>query len=138
MLAATVGMATSTGCQQTGTGRIHSATGLPRLVDIGSVSCIPCKLMTPILEELTKEYAGRLQVEFIDVNVTPDAAKPYNILRIPTQVFFDASGKEVFRHDGFFSKQDILAKWRELGVDLAPAAQREPHKGIAPPKAAGA
>jgi len=95
------------------------AAGLPRLLDLGSVSCIPCKMMAPILEGLKKEYAGRLQVEFIDVNATPDAAVPYNITLIPTQIFFDAAGKEVFRHEGFFSKQDILAKWKELGVDLA-------------------
>ena len=97
------------------------AAGLPRLVDLGSVSCIPCKMMAPILEELKKEYAGRLQVEFIDVMASPDAGTPYKISLIPTQVFFDASGKERFRHEGFFSKEDILAKWKELGVDL-PAA----------------
>jgi len=99
------------------------AAGLPRLVDLGSVSCIPCKMMAPILEELKKEYAGRLQVEFIDVMANPDAGTPYKISLIPTQVFFDASGKERFRHEGFFSKEDILAKWKELGVSLdAPAA----------------
>jgi len=99
------------------------AAGLPRLLDLGSVSCIPCKMMAPILEELKKEYAGRLQVEFVDVMANPDAAGPYKISLIPTQIFFDASGKERFRHEGFFSKADILAKWKELGVSLnAPAA----------------
>jgi thioredoxin 1 len=98
------------------------ATGLPRLVDLGSTVCIPCKMMAPILEELKKEYAGRLQVEFIDVMASPDAGAPYKISLIPTQVFFDASGKERFRHEGFFSKEDILAKWKELGVDLSAGA----------------
>ena len=97
------------------------AAGLPRLLDLGSTTCIPCKMMAPILEELKKEYAGRLQVEFVDVMANPDAATPYKISLIPTQIFFDASGKERFRHEGFFSKEDILAKWKELGVDL-PAA----------------
>jgi len=102
------------------------AAGLPRLLDLGSVSCIPCKMMAPILEELKKEYAGRLQVEFVDVMANPDAAGPYKISLIPTQIFFDASGKERFRHEGFFSKEDILAKWKELGVPLdAPAVM--PH-----------
>jgi hypothetical protein len=50
--------------------------------------------------------------------VNPDAGKPYGIEVIPTQIFFDSSGKELFRHIGFFSKDDILAKWKELGVDL--------------------
>ncbi|MHC4622364.1 MAG: organomercurial lyase [Planctomycetota bacterium] len=93
---------------------------LPRLVDLGAAKCIPCKMMAPILEELKAEYAGRLEVDFIDVWQNPDAAKEYGIKIIPTQIFFDASGKERFRHEGFFSKEDILAKWRELGVSLAP------------------
>jgi len=102
------------------------AAGLPRLLDLGSTTCIPCKMMAPILEELKKEYAGRLQVEFLDVMANPDAATPYKISLIPTQIFFDASGKERFRHEGFFSKEDILAKWKELGVSLdAPAVM--PH-----------
>ena len=114
------------------------AAGLPRLVDLGSTTCIPCKMMAPILEGLKEEYAGRLQVEFIDVMVTPDAAGPYKISLIPTQVFFDASGKERFRHEGFFSKEDILAKWKELGVDLsagAPAATGPTFNRLEPAKA---
>jgi len=98
------------------------AAGLPRLLDLGSTVCIPCKMMAPILEELKKEYAGRLQVEFVDVMANPDAATPYKISLIPTQIFFDASGKERFRHEGFISKEDILAKWKELGVSLDAAA----------------
>ena len=90
----------------------------PRLLDLGSVSCIPCKLMAPILEELKKEYAGRMDVEFIDVNKDRAAASKHGIKLIPTQIFFDADGKERFRHEGFIGKEDILAKWKELGVDL--------------------
>ena len=92
--------------------------GIPRLVDLGSTTCIPCKMMAPILDDLKKEFVGKLQVDFIDVNVNEEAGKPYNIKLIPTQVFFDASGKELWRHEGFFSKEDILAKWKELGVAL--------------------
>ena len=94
---------------------------LPRLLDLGANKCIPCKMMAPILEELKKEYAGKLVVEFIDVWQDKDAGKPYKIEMIPTQIFFDASGKELYRHVGFISKADILAKWKELGVDLKPA-----------------
>jgi thioredoxin 1 len=108
------------------------ATGLPRLVDLGSTVCVPCKMMAPVLEGLKKEYAGRLQVEFIDVMTNPDAGEPYKISLIPTQVFFDTSGKERFRHEGFFSKEDILAKWKELGVDLSAGAPAQ-----APQTAAG-
>ena len=91
---------------------------LPRLLDLGATKCIPCKMMAPILEELKKEYAGCLDVVFIDVWENQDAAKQYGIETIPTQIFFDANGKELFRHIGFFGKEDILAKWKELGVDL--------------------
>lgn len=97
---------------------IATKAKLPRLVDLGAGKCIPCKMMAPILEGLKKEYAGRMNVEFIDVWVNPDAGKPYNIEMIPTQIFFDAEGKELFRHVGFFGKEDILGKWKELGVDV--------------------
>ncbi len=91
---------------------------LPRIVDLGANKCIPCKKMAPILEELKAEYAGRMNVEFIDVWQNPDAGNEYGIRLIPTQIFFDAAGKERFRHQGFFAKEDILAKCRELGFDL--------------------
>ena len=93
-------------------------TKLPKLVDLGADKCIPCKMMAPVLADLKTNYAGRMDVEFIDVWKNPDAGKPYKIKLIPTQIFFDASGKERFRHEGFFGKEDILAKWKELGVDL--------------------
>jgi len=91
---------------------------LPRLVDLGADKCIPCKMMAPLLEELKKEYAEKFRVEFYDVWKNPDVSKDYGIKLIPTQIFYDASGKELFRHEGFFSKEDILAKWKELGVDI--------------------
>ncbi|MFA5252918.1 MAG: thioredoxin family protein [Phycisphaerae bacterium] len=91
---------------------------LPRLLDLGADKCIPCKMMAPILEELKTTYAGKLQVDFIDVWKNPDEANKSGIRVIPTQIFYDASGKELFRHEGFFSKEDILGKWKEFGVDL--------------------
>jgi thioredoxin 1 len=91
---------------------------LPKLLDLGATKCIPCKKMAPILEELKTTYAGKLEVEFIDVWQNPDAGKKYEINLIPTQIFFDATGKELFRHEGFYGREDILAKWKELGVEL--------------------
>jgi thioredoxin 1 len=93
-------------------------SGLPKLLDLGATKCIPCKQMAPILEELKTTYAGKMDVEFIDVWQNPDAGKQYGIKLIPTRIFFDATGKELFRHEGFFGREDILAKWRELGVNL--------------------
>ncbi len=97
--------------------------GLPKLVDLGSKTCIPCKMMAPILEELKKDYAGKFDVEFIDVGLreNADLARKYNIETIPTQIFFDAGGKELWRHENFLSKEDILAKWKELGYDFGGA-----------------
>lgn len=95
-----------------------STKKLPRLVDLGASKCVPCRMMAPILEDLKKEYEGRLDVEFIDVWKTPEAGKEYGVRVIPTQIFYGADGKESFRHEGFFGKEDILAKWKELGVDL--------------------
>ncbi|MFI5379570.1 MAG: organomercurial lyase [Tepidisphaerales bacterium] len=92
---------------------------LPRLVDLGSKECIPCKRMAPILEEMRKEFDGRLRVEFVDVRVETEAAQKYGIRLIPTQVFFDAAGKELVRHEGFMSREDILAQWAAVGVVLA-------------------
>ena len=60
-----------------------------------------------------------MQVDFIDVWQNPDAGKQYGIKMIPTQIFYDATGKELFRHEGFFAKEEILAKWAELGVHFA-------------------
>lgn len=98
-----------------------AAAKLPRLVDLGAGKCLACKQLAPILEELRKEYAGRLDVVFIDVWENPEAGKDYGIQMIPTQIFYDASGKELDRHTGFISKPDILNKFKELGVSIPPA-----------------
>jgi thioredoxin 1 len=107
--------------------------GLPALIDIGAGTCIPCKMMAPILEELKKELEGKIIVQFIDLNKYPGAASEYRISLMPTQIFYDASDKELFRHEGFFSKEDILAKWKELGVDLStPKSQLPAFERLAP------
>lgn len=91
---------------------------LPTLLELGADRCIPCRMMTPIIEELTKEYADRLHVQFHDVWKYPSHTRQYGVRVIPTQIFLDPNGKELFRHQGFFSKEDILAKWKELGFDF--------------------
>ena len=75
-------------------------------------------MMAPILEDLKKEYRGRMDVDFIDVWSNPEKGKEYRVRMIPTQIFFNAEGMEVFRHEGFFAREDILAKWKEVGVVL--------------------
>lgn len=95
-----------------------SAKQIPRLVDVGAKSCIPCKMMASILDELRQEYSGALAVDFIDVREYPDAAQEYKIRGIPTQIFYDANGKERGRHLGFISKEDILNTFQKMGIAL--------------------
>ncbi|MFA6186094.1 MAG: thioredoxin family protein [Phycisphaerae bacterium] len=91
---------------------------LPRMIELGSDKCIPCKMMAPIIEELKKECAGKLQTEFYDVWQDPTVGRKFGIRVIPTQIFIDANDKELFRHEGFFAKKDILAKWKKLGFEF--------------------
>ncbi len=92
------------------------ASGRPTLVDFGARSCIPCKKMAPILEQLEKEYWGRANVIFIDVWKDNKIAVPYRVQMIPTQIFFDAKGKEAGRHIGFMDRQPIIDTFTKLGV----------------------
>ena len=81
--------------------------GKPVLLELGSHSCVPCKQMMPILIELSNEQMDFI-VSFVDV---------WEVEGKSTQIFFDGAGKELFRHIGFYSKQDILNKWKELGAE---------------------
>ncbi|HBZ01943.1 MAG TPA: thioredoxin [candidate division Zixibacteria bacterium] len=91
---------------------------LPKLIDLGSKSCIPCKKMAPILEEMKTEYKGKAEVIFIDTKEDRDSALKYKITLIPTQIFFDTSGIEVYRHIGFFPADSIKAHFKALGIEL--------------------
>jgi len=115
-LPTTKAVATSTSTPATPATSQAAARKLPRVVDLGADKCIPCKKLAPILEELKKEYAGRVTVDFIDVWKDPKAGEPYKIRVIPTQIFFAADGKEVWRHEGFLPKEDFVKKFAELGV----------------------
>lgn len=86
------------------------------MIDLGATECVPCKMMAPILEELKKEYAGRAEIIFIDVWKDPDQARKYGIRAIPTQIFFNAEGREVHRHTGFMDKKSIMDILSRLGV----------------------
>jgi len=89
---------------------------LPKLIDLGSKSCIPCKKMAPILEEMKVAYKDRADVVFIDVNEDRPATLKYKVTLIPTQIFFDTTGTEVFRHVGFFPADSITSHFKALGV----------------------
>jgi thioredoxin 1 len=83
------------------------AKGMVTMVDLGAKACIPCKMMTPVMEEVEKEYDGKAAVIFIDVWENPDQKQKYGLRAIPTQIFYDKQGQEVFRHVGYFDQKSI-------------------------------
>jgi len=91
------------------------AEQLPRLVDVGADKCIPCIKMAPILDQLREDFSGRMDVQFVDAWKNREEAASYGVQMIPTQIFYAVDGKELFRHTGFFSREEILGKWQELG-----------------------
>lgn len=91
-------------------------SGKPAVIDLGARSCIPCKKMAPILESLANEYRGKASVLFIDVREDKAAAEKFRVQMIPTQIFFNAQGKEVNRHIGFMDKADILKELKAAGL----------------------
>jgi thioredoxin 1 len=93
-------------------------TALPTLVDLGAGKCIPCKAMQPILEGMSEEFAGRMRVTVIDVYEERDRASVFNVRIIPTQVFLSPEGRELARHEGFISREDMLAQWLLLGYSF--------------------
>jgi thioredoxin 1 len=90
--------------------------GRPVLADFGRGVCIPCKQMKPILEELAAEYKGKASVLIIEIDQYRALTRRYSIRLIPTQIFFDAQRKEVYRHEGFMSKESMKEKFEEMGV----------------------
>jgi thioredoxin 1 len=112
--------------ETTGAAEVPRATvvqvALPKLLDLGAGTCIPCKKMAPILDELGEELKGRLTVQFIDIRENPKAVDEYGIRTIPTQILFDENCAELGRNEGFISKADILAWAKEKGIDLTPPA----------------
>ena len=97
---------------------LSQATGLPKLLDLGAETCIPCKKMKPILADLADQYSEIFTVEVINIRDNEEIARLYDVSLIPTQIWFDADGMELFRHQGFIARDAILAKWRELGLDI--------------------
>jgi thioredoxin 1 len=85
-------------------------------IELGADRCIPCKAMQPIMKEIAEEYAGKIQVVFYDVWKDPTPARKYAIQLIPTQVFIDKNGTEIFRHVGFFAKEEMLSMLKEKGI----------------------
>lgn len=92
-------------------------SGKPTVLDMGEGTCIPCKMMKPIFEELKEEYRGKANIILLEISEYRNLARKYQVMVIPTQIFFDRDGNQYWRHKGFLAKEKIEEKLNELGVD---------------------
>ena len=92
------------------------AKGMATMIDLGAKKCIPCKMMAPIMKKLERAYQKKAHIVFIDVWENPDQGVKFNIRGIPTQIFFNEQGKEVFRHVGFMDESSIIDQLTQMGV----------------------
>jgi len=87
-------------------------------IELGSVNCIPCKKMQPVMKAIKQKYGDKVNVLFYDV--WTEEQKPYaqqfGIRLIPTQIFLDENGKEFFRHEGFYPEEEIHKIFKQRGV----------------------
>ena len=90
--------------------------GMVTMIDLGAKKCIPCKMMAPIMEKMEKAYKGKAVIAFIDVWEHREQAQRFRIRAIPTQIFYDKNGKEVYRHRGFMSEKEIVEQLEKMGV----------------------
>lgn len=90
--------------------------GMVTLIDLGATECVPCKMMAPIMEKMEKKYQGRAAIVFIDVWKNRDQVSRFGIRAIPTQIFYDAAGREVYRHVGFMSEAAIVEQLTRMGI----------------------
>lgn len=96
------------------------AGALPRLVDFGSKDCVPCQRLAPIIAGLKRDYAGRFEVEYVDVNLLEnrDRVIQVGLTSVPTLILYDANGRQLDRQVGFKSRQQILDWWKQHGYDF--------------------
>ena len=93
------------------------ANGKPTLAEFGRGICIPCKAMKPILEELAREYEGRLNVIIVEVDDHMDQVRQYRIMAIPTQIVYNSGGNEVTRHVGLWPREEIITQLKKMGIE---------------------
>lgn len=114
LLAVTVGMPSA--AEQTADFEQVPVKGMVTMIDLGAKKCIPCKMMAPIMEKMDKVYEGKAAVVFIDVWKHREQAQRFGVRAIPTQIFFDPEGKEIFRHVGFMAEEDIVKQLEKMGI----------------------
>jgi len=91
--------------------------GMVTMIDLGAKKCIPCKMMAPILVKMEKQFEGRAAIVFIDVWEHNEQARRFGIRAIPTQIFFNGDGKEIYRHVGFMDERAIINQLKKMGVE---------------------
>ena len=91
--------------------------GMVTMIDLGRNKCLPCKMMVPIMEKLEKQYKGKAAIILIDIVKDYDRVKQFTFQTIPTQIFYDKEGKEVYRHAGFMSEEAIVEQLKKMGVN---------------------
>lgn len=92
-------------------------SGRPVVADFGRGTCVPCKMMEPILKKLQQDYEGRAEILILDIGEYAALSRKYRVMMIPTQIFFDEQGKEIGRHQGFMSEADLVAQLKKMGVE---------------------
>lgn len=97
-------------------------TELPKMWDFGSVSCLPCKTMKEILDPMMVDYKDKVDIRIINVYEDRERTQQFRIVTIPTQVFIDAAGTELFRHIGVYPRDSIVAKFKEFGFPVVSGA----------------
>lgn len=122
-IALLMGFFAMTGCQSTAetkkqTENVKNSTAKITFVELGSVNCVPCKAMQPVMKAIEKKYGDQIEVVFYDVwqEDQKKYAREYKIKLIPTQIFLDENGNEIMRHEGFFPEQEIDAFLQKQGL----------------------
>ncbi len=86
------------------------------MLELGSVGCIPCEQMKPVMDKLRTTYKDKLEVLFVDVRKDNATGRRFGAHMIPTQVFLDKTGKEFHRHVGFYSFEEIAPVLKQAGL----------------------
>ena len=94
-------------------------------LELGSLTCIPCKQMEKVLESVREKYGDQIVIIFHDVKKDKKIAAKYKIKMIPTQIFLDESGKEIHRHIGFYPEEKIDEFLKEQGLKIIPTQKKE-------------
>jgi len=103
-------------------GRVAEKTKeLPKMWDFGSTTCLPCKTMKEVLDPMMADYEGKVDIRIINVYEETELTKQFRIVTIPTQVFIDADGKELFRHIGVYPRDSIETCFRKFSFPVVPS-----------------